>query len=1346
MSKSAAKEKKSFSKKLFRRGSARSVGSFMSRVLKTLSTLSHFGTEESAEDEKDDGGFKNFRTAGAGAAMGMGIGLGPGVGVVTSASSIIMMMSGVNHHAIAGRSDSSDSCFSPAPGDRWQPPGVSGLKNHGNTCFMNAVLQCLSNTELFAEFLALEQYRDLAVSGPDSPKPGDSRGRELEDEQLEQDKTSKSNGVLYRSRCQSDSRGEVTEQLASLVRALWTSEYTPQLSREFKNVVSKNAFQYRGNSQHDAQEFLLWLLDRVHEDLNNLVLPNGRPPAKPPLTEDGLCEGPALPARSSFIQELFQAQYRSSLTCPHCQKQSNTFDPFLCISLPIPPLQTRPLNITVVYEGKCSHCMRIGVAVPLSGTVIKLREAVSQETKIPTDQIVLTEIYFDGFHRTFSDGDALDTIHENDSIYAFETPDVYIGQKAMLTNLNQNNVQFSTCHRSTVYSHGGMKQIKLERVYNKGLGYEKSLLLVCNACFTGQQGKRFGHPFVLCLDHKITWEGLQKAILDKMRHLFRPGMFTEVAPFSLRVLGGAVGKCYLSPQEDYPLCQLAAERAWNSCRPGGPQHVKVIVEWDRDTKEYLFASAEDEYVPDSESVRQQQQLHHQPQTYTLSQCFHLYTKEEQLAPDDAWRCPHCKQLQQGSIKLSLWTLPDVLIIHLKRFKQEGDKRTKLQNLVKFPLTGLDMTPHVVKRSQSSWSLPSHWSPWRRPYGLGRDPEDYLYDLYAVCNHHGTMHGGHYTAYCKNSVDGLWYCFDDSEVQQLLDEDVCKQTAYILFYQRRSTIPSWSANSSLAGSTSSSLCEHWVNRLTGSKQPSITSTASSRRTSLVSLSESVEFTQDRSDQDDGGFSTRPFVRSVQRQSLSSRSSFASPLALNENGVKSQRTLSSKLHMRSNSPSPFSFESPTHSPSPTADLRGHKSPNMGTPPLQGQEETSASVSGRAPLAVMEGSVREEEVGGVGKPAGQRSALPLNKVLDSGGMDKLNPLDDAAADKKSTPNLSSPRVANTSAASLGEEQKQRQGVMGAANTESPQRKSGSRVPPEQAKGSLAKPQLTLSSSLKNPLKASIAHEKGETKAGTRRSTSGTVLRKEVDKNQQLTGLSASQQKPKIPPTSPQSPSPTRKKVLGRSKTAEGHSKRSPSPEKRKLTSSKANSTGKLAHAKPGSRLENRRLRNSSSSSSVTEAKSSDTNSRTDLRRDSSRSDDKGLSFFRAALRQKESRRSADLGKSNILAKKTADGPSRVASKKISSEGPSKEGRRLTSEQPPTASASALALTGKTTPRGKQSSREATPTKYPLLPAAKSKSSSPDVGTQSPSVRKKPGEKTFKSRKIVTSSMQSSARHNKK
>lgn len=46
-----------------------------------------------------------------------------------------------------------------------------------------------------------------------------------------------------------------------------------------QNAVSKNATQFRGHSQHDAQEFLLWLLDRVHEDLNT-VNPNSRPSIK----------------------------------------------------------------------------------------------------------------------------------------------------------------------------------------------------------------------------------------------------------------------------------------------------------------------------------------------------------------------------------------------------------------------------------------------------------------------------------------------------------------------------------------------------------------------------------------------------------------------------------------------------------------------------------------------------------------------------------------------------------------------------------------------------------------------------------------------------------------------------------------------------------------------------------------------------------------------------------------------------------------------------------------------------------------------------------------------------------
>ncbi|KAG1968820.1 ubiquitin carboxyl-terminal hydrolase 31 isoform X2 [Pimephales promelas] len=1282
-SKASGKEKKpGFSKKLFRRGSVRSVGSFMSRVLKTLSTLSHFSSELHAPvGDKDDGGFTAFKKEGKGSVA----------------------------------SDESD-CGGFLSGDKI--PGVSGLKNHGNTCFMNAILQCLSNTELFAEYLALEQYR----------------GDQTEDEEKP-----KTNGVVQRKGGQD--KGEVTEQLSGLVRALWTFEYTPQHSRDFKNAVAKSAMQYRGNAQHDAQEFLLWLLDRVHEDLNHLVHPNIIASIKPPIEEDdGALEGPSPPlSAGSFVQELFQAQYRSSLTCPHCQKQSNTFDPFLCISLPIPLPHSRPLYVTVVYQGKYSHCMRIGVAVPLNSTVSRLREAVSRETKIPPDQFVLTEMYYDGFHRSFcDDDDDLDIIQESDSVFAFETPETFrlenIRSKrgSLLANLNQNNLKYGAeTSRTPSFMQGAMNPASP----NKNTGCEKMILLICNRACTGHQGRRFGLPFVLYLERSVTWDVLQKEILEKMRHLLRPGVYIQVGPFSLRVVG-VVGITYLLPQEEQPLCHPTVERAYKSCGPGGPPHVKIVVEWDKETKEYLFGHTEEEYIPDAESVYLHREQHHQPQACTLAQCFQLYTKEEQLAPDDAWRCPHCRQLQQGRIKLSLWTLPDVLILHLKRFRQEGDRRVKMQNMVRFPLIGMDMAPHVVKRSQSSWSLPSHWSPWRRPYGLGRNPDDYLYDLYAVCNHHGNMHGGHYTAYCKNSIDGQWYCFDDSEVQPIADEDVCQQTAYILFYQRRTTIPSWSANSSVAGSTSSSLCEHWVNRLPGSRPPSLASGASSRRTSLISLAESVEFPGDRSE-DDGGFSTRPFVRSIQRQSLSSRSSVTSPLAFSENGMKPSWSLSAKLQMRSNSPSRLSLDSRS---SPPLERIGEACDDkVSTSCFGGYSRHERQPSSKAPLAMMEGNGDD----GNGKMILDETYCRAPTQTDRKSS-KGEPIDNNNQINAVDQNTLGVRSKEQKHKSSGSEKK----AEGSSS-----KKSSTKTKGEQEKSS--KKRHSTSSVTKSPssqvssnpqakgTKATNLKEKSDSPKSTKGTPSGTPSRKKESlqaHESPVSGGTKGKQSLANTPQSSASPSPTSKKS---SSVAEKNS----GSGKKKLV--ERGSSKDLAHTSPlaekarvsGSprtpqtrTVEGRRpVRSSSSSSSVTSLRSPSVSSR-DLRR-SSKSEDKGLSFFKSALRQKETRRSADLGKTTILAKKAVERSAKSCSqnKLNADEGEGSANSSLQVSPEPRSSKAAS--------DEKESSKTSTPIKRSLLPVGKSKSSNSETSLQSPINGKRPLEKVASSRKL-SSSMQSSAR----
>jgi len=124
------------------------------------------------------------------------------------------------------------------PLSKWKStPGVEGIHNHGNTCFMNTIIQCLSSTDTFTEYFIKRRFKDaLSTKGL--------------------------------KKLVGSNKGEVSEQLANLLESLWSGHYNAEVSAQFKNVVSKYNAQYKGNSQHDAQEFLLWLLDRINEEIH----------------------------------------------------------------------------------------------------------------------------------------------------------------------------------------------------------------------------------------------------------------------------------------------------------------------------------------------------------------------------------------------------------------------------------------------------------------------------------------------------------------------------------------------------------------------------------------------------------------------------------------------------------------------------------------------------------------------------------------------------------------------------------------------------------------------------------------------------------------------------------------------------------------------------------------------------------------------------------------------------------------------------------------------------------------------------------------------------------------------
>jgi len=149
----------------------------------------------------------------------------------------------------------------------------------------------------------------------------------------------------------------------------------------------------------------------------------------------------------------------------------------------------------------------------------------------------------------------------------------------------------------------------------------------------------------------------------------------------------------------------------------------------------------------------------------LQSCFRKYMQREQLDDDNMWYCPKCKEHRRAYKKMDIWKLPDVLIIHLKRFLfTQGSyfiHRQKIDDFISFPIEGLDLSKYVHDDQGKSSR----------------------YSLFAVSNHMGGLGGGHYTAYGKNCLTEKWYGFNDSSVSQTRSSSVVSDSAYVLFYKR-----------------------------------------------------------------------------------------------------------------------------------------------------------------------------------------------------------------------------------------------------------------------------------------------------------------------------------------------------------------------------------------------------------------------------------------------------------------------------------------------------------------------------------------------------------------------------------
>jgi hypothetical protein len=154
-------------------------------------------------------------------------------------------------------------------------------------------------------------------------------------------------------------------------------------------------------------------------------------------------------------------------------------------------------------------------------------------------------------------------------------------------------------------------------------------------------------------------------------------------------------------------------------------------------------------------------------TIRLDDCLNAFFSDDDLKGENKYSCDKCKRLTNGVKYSKVLHLPEILIVHLKRFKHDSMFSTgKISTFISFPDYNLDMRPYLHKDCRNEVST---------------------YDLSGIICHYGGANGGHYIAYTRNPQNNEWYEYDDSFCRKVDNLTIQNSNAYVLFYRKQTLV-------------------------------------------------------------------------------------------------------------------------------------------------------------------------------------------------------------------------------------------------------------------------------------------------------------------------------------------------------------------------------------------------------------------------------------------------------------------------------------------------------------------------------------------------------------------------------
>ncbi|XP_055683894.1 ubiquitin carboxyl-terminal hydrolase 45 [Lutzomyia longipalpis] len=585
-------------------------------------------------------------------------------------------------------------------------PRIRGLTNLGNTCFFNAVLQCLAQTPYLVEIL-----RESSKPGEQFQLPGGllklSDGTEVNLPPI--------SGTL-------NAWGNLTSTLAETIDQLRMGGgvYAP---RKLFNQLTAKWPQFSGGDQHDSHELLRHLLESVRsEDLRryqSVILRSlGYSSKVDPQTVEGDMKqkikfyGQQAGERILKPERVFRGFLVSTLMCQDCYHTSSRHEYFLDISLPVsldkpqPPIRRK------------SSPEPENTPVPTKSRIKKDREKEAKAKRQKRKRI----------HSNQAAGAAEDStdnlgINESNAEYSSnEQSDADIEDNCLddVPKASQN----ATKTRSPIYDNNGNSTIKCstnpEKVDDAPENPNKDITEDTANTTTDSATQQVNEE----TKSVLVEMGISE---ERAMCLVKQNSKTETQNFAVPV----------SQMEDL---SLSEKTKLNDQKDDSETEVdkcnEIIKPKQTRIRTYSHADWSSTLAPRYQCEEGE---------CSVQSCLNNFTALELMTGNNRVGCDACTERINGkggktintnaTKQFFISSPPAVLILHLKRF-QIGPRfmSRKLCKPVTFP-TLLDIAPFCGSKVKN---LPN----------VDRHQKKLIYSLYGIVEHSGGMRAGHYIAYVK----------------------------------------------------------------------------------------------------------------------------------------------------------------------------------------------------------------------------------------------------------------------------------------------------------------------------------------------------------------------------------------------------------------------------------------------------------------------------------------------------------------------------------------------------------------------------------------------------------------------